>query len=123
MPKLVFLNIVLPLLGIHPQGTGGLLVISAVFGMGGSFISLAMSKWVAKRSVGAYVIEQPRNAQENWLFTTVKKQAEVAGIGMPEVAIYNSPEINAFATGMNKNNALGLPIISLYGKWRNRKSI
>lgn len=102
----IVLNVVLPLLGIHPEGTSGLLVISAVFGMGGSFISLAMSKWVAKRSVGAYVIEQPRNAQESWLLTTVKKQADAAGIGMPEVAMYNSPEINAFATGMNKNNAL-----------------
>ena len=102
----VVLNVVLPLLGIHPEGTSGLLVISAVFGMGGSFISLAMSKWVAKRSVGAYVIEQPRNAQENWLLATVKKQADAAGIGMPEVAMYDSPEINAFATGMNKNNAL-----------------
>ena len=102
----IVLNVVLPLLGIHPQGTSGLLVISAVFGMGGSFISLAMSKWMAKRSVGAYVIEQPRNAEENWLLTTVKRQAERAGIGMPEVAMYDSPEINAFATGMNKNNAL-----------------
>lgn len=102
----IVLNVVLPILGIHPEGTSGLLVISAVFGMGGSFISLAMSKWVAKRSVGAYVIEQPRNAQENWLLETVKKQADAAGIGMPEVAMYNSPEINAFATGMNKNNAL-----------------
>lgn len=102
----IVLNVVLPILGIHPEGTSGLLVISAVFGMGGSFISLAMSKWVAKRSVGAYVIEQPRNAQENWLLETVKKQADAAGIGMPEVAMYNSPEINAFATGMNRNNAL-----------------
>ncbi|MFD2230542.1 protease HtpX [Alkalimarinus sediminis] len=102
----IVLNVVLPILGIHPEGTSGLLVISAVFGMGGSFISLAISKWVAKRSVGAYVIEQPRNAQENWLLETVKKQADAAGIGMPEVAMYNSPEINAFATGMNKNNAL-----------------
>lgn len=102
----IVLNVALPLLGIHPEGTSGLLVISAVFGMGGSFISLAMSKWLAKRSVGAYVIEQPRNAEESWLVDTVKRQAGVAGIGMPEVAMYDSPEINAFATGMNKNNAL-----------------
>ncbi|PKH01882.1 protease HtpX [Psychromonas sp. MB-3u-54] len=102
----IILNIVLPLLGVHLQDTAGLLIISAVFGMGGSFISLAISKWVAKRSVGAYVIEQPHNAQEHWLLKTVAIQATKAGVGMPEVAIYDSPEINAFATGMNKNNAL-----------------
>jgi heat shock protein HtpX len=102
----IILNIVLPLLGGHLQDTAGLLIISAVFGMGGSFISLAISKWVAKRSVGAYLIEQPHNAQEHWLLKTVTRQAAKAGVGMPEVAIYDSPEINAFATGMNKNNAL-----------------
>lgn len=102
----IVLNVVLPLLGIELDGTGELLLISAVFGLGGSFISLAISKWMAKRSVGAYVIEQPRNAQEHWLLNTVKRQAEKAGVGMPEVAIYNSPDINAFATGMNKNSAL-----------------
>jgi heat shock protein HtpX len=78
----------------------------AVFGMGGSFISLWMSKWMAKRSVGACVIESPRNRDEQWLIDTVRRQAESAGIGMPEVAIYDSPEINAFATGANRNNAL-----------------
>lgn len=83
-----------------------MLVICAVFGMGGSFISLAMSKWIAKRSVGAQVIEQPSNPTERWLVETVQKQAQQAGIGMPEVAIFPSPDINAFATGMNKNNAL-----------------
>lgn len=102
----VVLSIVLPALGIDSQSTSGLLAISAVFGMGGSFISLAISKWIAKRSVGATVIEQPRGAEETWLVDTVKRQADQAGIGMPEVAVYNSPEINAFATGMNKNNAL-----------------
>jgi heat shock protein HtpX len=102
----VVLSIVLPALGIDSQSTSGLLAISAVFGMGGSFISLAISKWIAKRSVGATVIEQPRDAEETWLVDTVKRQADQAGIGMPEVAVYNSPEINAFATGMNKNNAL-----------------
>ncbi|MFT6987626.1 MAG: heat shock protein HtpX [Psychromonas sp.] len=102
----IILNVVLPLLGIHLQDTAGLLFISAVFGLGGSFISLAISKWIAKRSVGAHVIEQPHNAQEHWLLNTVKRQAAKAGVGMPEVAIYDSPEINAFATGMNKNNAL-----------------
>ncbi len=83
-----------------------LLVFSAVFGMGGSFISLAMSKWVAKRSVGAYVIEQPRDQTELWLVETVRRQAQQAGIGMPEVAIYDSPDPNAFATGASRNNAL-----------------
>jgi len=65
-----------------------------------------MSKWTAKRFTGAQVIEFPRNAHEHWLVSTVKRQAEVAGIGMPEVAIYNAPDVNAFATGMSKNNAL-----------------
>ena len=102
----IVLSIVLPALGINDQSTAGLLVISAVFGMGGSFISLAISKWIAKRSVGAVVLENPSDSQGVWLLNTVRRQAEQAGIGMPEVAIYDSPEINAFATGMNKNNAL-----------------
>lgn len=102
----IVLSIVMPLLGLPQDGMAGLLLISAVFGMGGSFISLAMSKWIAKRSVGAHVIEQPGNSMESWLVRTVERQAQAAGIGMPEVAIYDSPEINAFATGMNRNNAL-----------------
>ncbi|MDG2047511.1 MAG: protease HtpX [Halioglobus sp.] len=102
----VVLSIVMPVLGIDDQSYGGLLLMCAVFGMGGSFISLAMSKWIAKRSVGAAVIEQPTNQQETWLLDTVKRQANQARIGMPEVAVWDSPEINAFATGMNKNNAL-----------------
>ena len=84
----------------------GLLVMSAVLGMGGSFISLAMSKWIAKMSVGAQVITEPRNPTETWLVNTVRAHAEKAGIGMPEVAIYEAPEMNAFATGMSKNSAL-----------------
>ncbi len=83
-----------------------LLGFAAVFGFGGALISLAMSKGMAKMSVGAQVIEQPRNATEQWLVETVRRQAEAAGIGMPEVAIYNAPEMNAFATGMSRNNAL-----------------
>lgn len=83
-----------------------LLLFSAVFGMGGSFISLAMSKWMAKMSTGAKVIEQPSNAAEAWLLATVERQARAAGIKMPEVAIYEGPEMNAFATGMSKNSAL-----------------
>lgn len=83
-----------------------LLVMSAVIGFGGSFISLAMSKFLAKRSMGVKIIEQPANRAEQWLLSTVKHQAEQAGIGMPEVGIFNSPEPNAFATGMSRNNAL-----------------
>jgi heat shock protein HtpX len=83
-----------------------LLIFAAVLGFGGSFISLAMSKWMAKRATGAQVIEQPRNSAEQWLVETVRRHARQAGIGMPEVAIYDAPDINAFATGMNRNNAL-----------------
>jgi heat shock protein HtpX len=83
-----------------------LLVFAAIFGMGGSLISLLMSKWIAKRSVGAQVIEQPRTQAERWLVETVQRQARAAGIGMPEVALYDSPEPNAFATGANRNAAL-----------------
>ena len=100
------LSILMPVLGVDSSSNAGLLVMCAVFGMGGSFISLWMSKWIAKRSVGAYVIESPRNRDEQWLVDTVRRQAESAGIGMPEVAIYDSREINAFATGANRNNAL-----------------
>ncbi len=86
--------------------TGGLLVLALIFGMGGSFISLALSKWMAKMSTGAQVIEQPSTPAEAWLVETVLRQASAAGIGMPEVAIYESPDINAFATGMNRDDAL-----------------
>jgi heat shock protein HtpX len=86
--------------------TTGLLIMCGVFGMGGAFISLAISKWMAKMSTGAKVIDQPSNEVERWLVDTVKRQAQAAGIGMPEVAIYDSPDINAFATGMSRNNAL-----------------
>ena len=102
----IVLSILMPVLGVDSSSNAGLLVMCAVFGMGGSFISLWMSKWMAKRSVGAYVIESPRNRDEQWLIDTVRRQAESAGIGMPEVAIYDSTEINAFATGANRNNAL-----------------
>ena len=108
------LGITLRILGferiLDEQGVGldinSLLVFAAVFGFGGSLISLAISKWTAKRFTGAKVIETPRNAAETWLHNTVRRQAELAGIGMPEVAIYDSPDINAFATGMSRNNAL-----------------
>ncbi len=111
---LLVLSIVLHLLGVDTalerQGGGlnmsGLLIFAAVIGMGGSFISLAMSKWSAKRMTGARVIEQPGNPTERWLVETVRRQAQKAGIGMPEVAVYNAPEPNAFATGMNRDSAL-----------------
>jgi len=83
-----------------------LLAFSAVFGMGGAFISLAMSKWIAKRSTGAVVITKPSSAAESWLLATVEREARAAGIGVPEVAIYQAPEPNAFATGMSRNSAL-----------------
>jgi len=102
----LLLGIVMSLFGIKSNSIGGMLFIAFAFGMGGSFISLALSKWMAKRSTGAEVIEHPRNDTETWLLETVKRQASQAGIGMPEVAIYNSPEINAFATGMKKNDSL-----------------
>ncbi|HET6396286.1 MAG TPA: protease HtpX [Pseudoxanthomonas sp.] len=103
---LVLAGIVMSILGVHPGQMGGLLVMAAVFGFGGSFISLLMSKWLAKRSTGAQVITEPRNQTERWLLETVRRQAQAAGIGMPEVAVYEAPEINAFATGANRNNAL-----------------
>jgi heat shock protein HtpX len=83
-----------------------LLVMSAVIGFGGSFISLAMSKFMAKRAMGVKVIEKPANSTEQWLVSTVQRQAQQAGIGMPEVGIFDAPEPNAFATGMSRNNAL-----------------
>lgn len=83
-----------------------LLLFAAIFGFGGSFISLAISKWMAKRSTGAKVITQPSTPMECWLVKTVERQAKQAGIGMPEVAIYPANEINAFATGANRNKAL-----------------
>ncbi len=84
----------------------GLLIFAAVFGMGGSFISLAISKWMAKKTTGAQVITEPRNETERWLLDTVRSQAKRAGIGMPEVAVFPSPAPNAFATGMSRNKAL-----------------
>lgn len=103
---LVLLGIVMSILGIDSRSTSGLLVMAALFGMGGSFISLALSKWIAKKSTGAQIIVNPCNPTEHWLYDTVARMAKEAEIGMPEVAIYNSPDMNAFATGMKKNNAL-----------------
>lgn len=83
-----------------------LVILSGVIGFGGSFISLLISKWMAKRMTGAIVITEPKNNVEKWLITTVEKQAKTVGIKMPEVAIFPSEQMNAFATGANKNNAL-----------------
>jgi len=102
----IVLSILMPLLGLNSASNSGLLFMCAVFGMGGSFLSLLMSKMIAKRSVGARVIQNPSNSEETWLVNTVQRQAELAGIGMPEVAVYDSPEINAFATGANRHNSL-----------------
>ncbi len=105
---LVVISIILSILGVsaNPNDTVGLLVFSAVVGFTGSIISLLTSKWVAKRSVGAHVIEQPRNETEAWLLNTVQNQARQWNLKMPEVAVYDSPEPNAFATGPSRNNSL-----------------
>jgi heat shock protein HtpX len=108
------LSITMRLLGVDrmlAESGGGLdlnalLVFATVIGFGGSFISLAMSKWSAKMMTGAKVIDSPRGEAEQWLVQTVQRQARQAGIGTPEVAIYDAPEVNAFATGLSKNNAL-----------------
>jgi len=111
---MIVISVVFSLLGLSgtldAQGIdldlNALLVMSAVIGMTGSFISLAMSKWSAKNAMGVHVIEQPQNQTEQWLINIVAKQAKQAGIGMPEVGIFQTPESNAFATGMNRNSAL-----------------
>lgn len=106
------LSVTMRLLGVEPylneQGLNlsSLLVFAAVIGFGGAFISLAISKWTAKKSVGAQVIAEPRTPTEQWLVQTVARQAQAAGIKMPEVAIWDSPEVNAFATGMSRNRSL-----------------
>jgi heat shock protein HtpX len=105
-------TVVLQLLGVGPWLTargldlGPLIITGAVIGFAGAFVSLALSKWLAKRSMGVVVIETPRNDTETWLLATVRRQAEAAGIGMPEVGIFDSPEPNAFATGASRNHAL-----------------
>ncbi|MEY2853151.1 MAG: hypothetical protein RL030_283 [Pseudomonadota bacterium] len=105
------LSIVARLLGIDRMmaeqgGMGGLLAFAALFGFGGSLISLALSKTIAKRSMGVKIIEQPSNQTEKWLVETVRRQAEQAGIKMPEVGIFDSPQPNAFATGARRDAAL-----------------
>jgi heat shock protein HtpX len=102
----IVLSVLQSYLHLSPNGTAGLLLMAFVFGMGGSVISLVISKWMALRATGAEIIEQPRTADEIWLVDTVKRQAREAGIGMPDVAIYDSPDVNAFATGMSRDKAL-----------------
>jgi heat shock protein HtpX len=108
----IVLMLVTSLLGVNQwftqQGLNyeALLIFSAVFGMGGAFISLLISKPMAKWSMRVQVIEQPKSAEESWLVATVQRQAQAAGIGMPEVGVFDAPEPNAFATGANKNKAL-----------------
>ena len=109
---LLLASVTLNLLGIGPWLTangiqfGPLLVFGAVLGFGGAFFSLAISKWMAKRTMGVRVIEQPANETETWLVNTVRREAQAAGIGSPEVGIFDSPEPNAFATGASRNHAL-----------------
>lgn len=111
---LVLISIVFKLLGIEGAlqsngvdlNLGALLVMSAVIGFSGSIVSLFISKWMAKSSMGVQVIEHPSSTTENWLLDTVRQQSQKAGIGMPEVGIFDSPDPNAFATGWNRNNAL-----------------
>jgi len=109
---MLVLSVSMRLLGVEPYlnanglDLSNLLAFAAIMGFGGAFISLAMSKWSAKRMSGAVVIEEPRTPTEIWLVKTVRAQADMVGIKMPEVAVFNSPEINAFATGMSKNSSL-----------------
>ena len=101
----IVLSVLSSFFGISTRGSGGLLLLAAVFGFGGSIISLFMSKWMAKRAYGIESIEQPRSEMEYWLVNTVQRQAQQVGIGMPEVGIYDAPDMNAFATGANRDNA------------------
>lgn len=102
---LVF-GLILSLTGVQSSSVPGLMIMAALFGFGGSIVSLLMSKWIALRSVGGEVIEQPRNETERWLLHTVRQQSQQAGIAMPQVAIYQAPDINAFATGARRDASL-----------------
>jgi heat shock protein HtpX len=106
------LSITMRLLGVEPflnangLNLSSLLIFAAVMGFGGALISLAISKWSAKQMSGAVTIDNPKTPDEIWLMNIVKKQSQVVGIQMPEVAIFNSPVVNAFATGMSRNSSL-----------------
>ncbi len=122
MAIVLVLSISMRLLGVEPylnaQGLNlsSLLIFASMFGFGGAFISLALSKWMAKRSVGAKVITNPHTADEQWLVNTVESQAKIANIATPEIAVWDSPQVNAFATGMNKNKALVAVSTGLLGQ-------
>lgn len=103
---MLVLGVILNLTGIAGNSTSGILIMALLFGFAGSFISLFLSKTMAIRSVGAEIINEPRNQAERWLLQTVQNQAAKAGIPMPDVAIYHSSDVNAFATGATKNNSL-----------------
>jgi heat shock protein HtpX len=112
MAIVLVLSVTMRLLGVEPYlnanglNLGSLLIFAAVMGFGGSLISLAISKWSAKKAMGVHVIEAPSNSTEFWLVDTIRKYSQQAGIKMPEVGIYDSPDVNAFATGMSKNSSL-----------------
>jgi heat shock protein HtpX len=112
MAIMLVLSVTMRILGVEPYlnanglDLSNLLAFAAIMGFGGAFISLAMSKWSAKRMSGAVVIEEARTPTEIWLMKTVREQSDAVGIKMPEVAVFNSPEVNAFATGMTKNSSL-----------------
>ena len=109
---MLVLSITMRLLGVEPYlnanglNLGSLLVFAGVMGFGGSLISLAISKWSAKTAMGVHVIEAPSNSTEFWLLETIRKYSVEVGIKMPEVGIYESPDVNAFATGMSRNSSL-----------------
>ncbi|MCX9156373.1 protease HtpX [Niveibacterium sp. 24ML] len=112
MAIVLVLSVTMRLLGVEPYlnanglNLSSLLIFAAVMGFGGSFISLAISKWSVKRSMGVRVIDSPSTSTEFWLYETIRKYSDKAGIKMPEVGIYDSPDVNAFATGMSKNSSL-----------------
>ena len=106
MAVMLVLGIILSVTGIAGNSTSGILIMALLFGFAGSLISLFLTKTMAFRSVDGEVITQPRNQTEHWLMDTVARQAQLAGIPMPEVAIYHSPDVNAFATGATKSNSL-----------------
>ncbi|CDH33417.1 protease HtpX [Xenorhabdus bovienii] len=103
---MVVFGIILSLTGVQRSSVAGLMIMAGLFGFGGAFISLLMSKWMALRSVGGQVIEKPSNEMELWLVETVRRQSDQVGITMPQVAIYDAPDINAFATGARRNASL-----------------
>ncbi|AYA40470.1 protease HtpX [Xenorhabdus nematophila] len=103
---MVVFGIILSLTGVQRSSVTGLMIMAGLFGFGGAFISLLMSKWMALRSVGGQIIEKPSSETEAWLMETVRRQSDQVGITMPQVAIYDALDINAFATGARRNASL-----------------